>query len=231
MIKTNFLTTAPRFRIDAMFMVLFVGSSAFWLLASGATVPQDAQGNPTNSNKQGTSERKKKRKRRTTATNSNSPSVVIPAPHTGANQAAEKLAKDWFDALDRLDLNELLRISDPPFYSPDDKLLLTTDSIREVFAKAIAEQKPGHSFMQDDPIRSIRAVAIGDLKNEDFQLTGNQSFNNGLLDVHHRVRDLLKLSHKDFVVIVTLQRGHPAVYLLYTRQVGSEMKLAGAWRD
>jgi formylglycine-generating enzyme required for sulfatase activity len=156
--------------------------------------------------------------------------VVASLEADNARRAAEKLFDDWFAALDRGDFEAFVRICDAPFLLID-KVLSRTEDMREELKKVFAERKPGSKAWDQDPVRSKKAVPITEFSDKDLQLTGIPEVNAGLVQVNHRNLNDLRLSHDDFVVIITLQRGHPAVILLYTRKVGSEIKLAGYWKD
>jgi len=122
-------------------------------------------------------------------------------------------------------------MSDNPFLLIDK--MLPIEEVRTLLERDFNKpsHKPGHAF-EDDPIISKKAERISDFKDEDFQLpVAAPQFHSFIVQAHHQNLHKLNLSRDDFVVFIVLKRGHPAVVLVYTRKVGSKIKLACYCKD
>lgn len=149
-----------------------------------------------------------------------------PTPITvNARREAEKLAAELFAALNGHNATRLIEMADPPFLFGD-KLLMRPEDIRQEIEGTFSQTDPRPGTLQ---FQGIRAVAIGESRGSDVRLV-DAPFNVELLKRHRLSLARLNPSDEDFVVVLSFNADRGEYFILYTRRVGSEIKLAGMWK-
>lgn len=138
--------------------------------------------------------------------------ALTPTPNpANARQAAEKLGADWFAAFKAGDVTNLTRMSDTPFCFGNE-LVLGPEDIPPHYEKFLSLDKPGRELAQ---FRNVEVRTVAELKKEGLYRDGNKFV------------AALNLSVDDFVV--TIHASNFPTLSLYTRKVGSEIKVAGVF--
>ena len=155
--------------------------------------------------------------------------VLEPTPTpivVNAKRQAEKLGAELFAALNGNNATALIEMADPPFLFGD-KLLVGPEDIRQEIGGTFSQtdRRPGSLQFED-----MRAVTIAESRETDVQLV-DAPFNVALVKRHRLYLARLNLSDNDFVVILRFNADRGECFVLYTRKVGSEIKLAGMWKD
>ncbi len=131
-------------------------------------------------------------------------------PPTEALRAAEQQASAWMAAWLRRDLDELVRLSDPPFFL-DQEVLLDKVQIRDGYSRDLGSEP---APTEQPRIDKIGAEQISDLKQRGWNPRSDRLMNS------------LRLTDDDIAVTVT-SGGESVIF--FFRRSGNEVKLAGMW--
>jgi hypothetical protein len=135
-----------------------------------------------------------------------------PTPPTQALHSAEQQAAAWLAALSSRDVDELVRLSDPPFFLDEaGRVLLDKVQIREAYEQQFASQGGAKGPIR---IEKIGAELISDLKQRGWNPRSDRLMNS------------LRLSDDDIAVVAT-SRGESIIF--FFRRSGDDVKLAGLW--
>jgi hypothetical protein len=152
-------------------------------------------------------------------TPSPTPTVTTPPKSTStptlasARRAAENLGSRWFIAFHNHDVESIARMSDPPFYIGG-TLLLQGQDIRQEYEKRVFA--PPGSDTAKVQLTNMKVKTIREAKAE------------GLKQADDPRLDTLHVNSDDFVIIFSINNSQHKLFL-FTRKVGSEIKLAGFW--
>ena len=133
-------------------------------------------------------------------------------PPTRALHSAEQQAAAWLAAISSRDVDELVRLSDPPFFLDESgRVLLDKVQIREAYEQQFAAQSAPKGPIR---VEKIGAELISDLKQRGWNPRSDRLMNS------------LRLSDDDIAVVAT-SGGESIIF--FFRRSGDEVKLAGLW--
>jgi hypothetical protein len=132
-------------------------------------------------------------------------------------QMARKLGEDWYASISRKDAKSLVRMASIPFFF-DNEVLYRLDDIENRWRDAFSQLASKGEDIKAWHLKEIKAQTIAEWKRGGYDVKKD--------------RFLTKMEYKDddFMIDLSIEkdtRKHGQV--LYTRNVGGQIKLAGFW--
>lgn len=130
---------------------------------------------------------------------------------------ARLLAKRWWEATQRQDVDALVRLSSVPFFF-DNGPLERLQEVKERYTAGFAAPSPRGERRQDWVVTDVEAKTIAEWRSEGFNTARD------------RLLSVMPLEDGDFMIRLVLSNGTRREGTgLYTRMVGGRLMLAGFW--